>query len=139
MPKNPLRVASVQFESIRADKAANFAKIERFTVQAAAQGARLVVFPECCITGYWFVRNLSASQLADLAESIPDGPSTRRLVELARTHNIAIGAGLFETAPDSTSAAPAFHNSYVVALPDGTLHCHRKLHAFEHEAVKSGS
>lgn len=139
MPKNPLRVAAVQLESIQGDKAANFAKIERFTVQAAAQGARLVVFPECCITGYWFVRNLSVPQLADLAERIPDGPSTRRLVELAQEHNITIGAGLFETARDSTPTAPAFHNSYVVALPDGTLHCHRKLHAFEHDAVKSGS
>lgn len=139
MPRNPLRVASVQFESTQADKGASFAKIEQFATQAAAQGARLVVFPEGCITGYWFVRNLSVPQLAALAEPIPDGPSARRLVALAQKLNISIGAGLFETATGSTLAAPAFHNSYMVALPDGTLHCHRKLHSFEHEAVKSGS
>lgn len=139
MPPNPLRVASVQFESAPADKDANFAKIELFAAQAAAQGARLAVFPECCITGYWFVRNLSVPELATIAEPIPDGPSVRRLVALARKLNLAIGAGLFETAAESTPATPAFHNSYVVALPDGTVHCHRKLHAFEHDAVKSGS
>jgi predicted amidohydrolase len=32
-----------------------------------------------------------------------------------------------------------FHNSYVVALPDGAVHRHRKLHAFEHTAIRSGS
>ncbi|MBM3856046.1 MAG: acyltransferase [Verrucomicrobia bacterium] len=131
---SPLRVASVQFESLPADKPANFTKIERFLGQAVAAGARLVVFPECCISGYWFIRNLTLEQLAALAEPIPDGPSTRRLVELARRHGVTVGAGLLEAGSDG-----AYHNSYVVALPDGTLHRHRKLHAFEHPAVRSGS
>ena len=55
-------------ESLPADKAANLRTIERFVEQAAAQGARLVLFPECCITGYWFMRNLSVAQLAELAQ-----------------------------------------------------------------------
>jgi len=129
-----LRAASVQFESSPGDKEANFGKVERFVEQAAAQGVRLVVFPECCITGYWFIRNLTVEQLAALAEPIPDGPSTRRLVGLARQHNITIGAGLVEAA-----GGGVFYNSYVVALPDGTIHCHRKLHAFEHAAIQSGT
>ena len=129
-----LRVASVQFESTPGDQEANFQKIERFTQQAVAQGARLIVFPECCITGYWFIRNLSVEQLDALAESIPDGPSTRRLIELARKHGVTLGAGFVEAA-----GAGVFHNSYIVALPDGTLHRHRKLHAFEHAAIRSGT
>jgi len=129
-----IRVASVQFESAPGDKEANFRKIEAFTADAAAQGVRLVVFPEGCISGYWFVRNLSVEQLGALAEPIPAGPSTQRLRALAQRHGVTVGAGLFESAGDGV-----FHNSYVVALPDGTVHCHRKLHAFEHEAVKSGS
>ncbi len=132
--KRTLSVASVQFESLPGDKDANFRKIETFVEQAAAQGVRLVVFPECCITGYWFIRNLSVDQLAALAEPIPDGPSTRRLVELARKRGVTVGAGLVEAGGDGV-----FHNSYVVALPDGTVHCHRKLQAFEHAAVRSGS
>lgn len=133
-PPRTLRVASVQFESARADKAANFQKIEAFTARAAAEGARLVVFPECCITGYWFIRHLSVPELAALAEPIPDGPSTQRLRALAQQHRISIGAGLVEAAGNNV-----FHNSYVVALPDGTIHRHRKLHAFEHDAIKGGN
>jgi predicted amidohydrolase len=129
-----IRVASVQFESAAADKDANFRKIENFTAQAAKEGVRLVVFPECCITGYWFIRNLTVDQLGALAEPVPDGPSTRRLSELARRHDITVGAGLVEAGEEGV-----FHNTYVVALPDGSLHRHRKLHAFEHDAVRSGT
>jgi predicted amidohydrolase len=132
--KRTLRVAAVQMESLPGDKAANFSKVERFVGQAVAQGVRLIVFPECCLTGYWFIRRLALEQLAALAEPIPDGPSTRLLRELARQQRITLGAGLVEAA-----AGGVFHNSYVVAQPDGTVHCHRKLHAFEHTAIRSGT
>ena len=92
--KETLRTAAVQFESKPADKAANFRNIELFAGQAAAQNVRLIVFPECCVTGYWFIRNLSLEQLAALAEPVPEGQSTRRLTELARRHGLSIGAGL---------------------------------------------
>ena len=129
-----VRVASVQFESSPGDKQSNFCKIEAFVEQASAKGVRLIVFPECCITGYWFIRNLAVGQLSALAEPIPDGPSTRRLIDLARRHRVTLGAGLVEAAGDGV-----FYNSYVVALSDGTIHCHRKLHAFEHTSIQSGS
>jgi predicted amidohydrolase len=127
------RVASVQFESKPSDKEANFLKIEGFVKDAVAQGVRLIVFPECCITGYWFIRELSVEALTALAEPVPDGPSTRRLISLAREHRVSIGAGLVEAA-DGT-----FFNTYVVALPDSTINRHRKLHAFEHDAIRSGT
>jgi predicted amidohydrolase len=82
--KRTLRVASVQFESRPGDKDANFRKIEAFVERAARQNVRLIIFPECCITGYWFIRNLSEEALAQLAEPIFDGPSSRRLIELAK-------------------------------------------------------
>lgn len=128
-----LRVAAVQFESAPGDKEANFRKVEKFLEQAVAQAVELVVFPECCLTGYWFIRNLAPEQLAALAEPIPSGPSTRRLVELARRHGLTLGAGLVEAGPGGV-----FHNSYVVVPPDGTVHRHRKLHAFEHTLIRSG-
>src|SRR5689334_7307054 len=129
-----LRVASVQMEHRDGDREANFAKIEHFVDEAVAQGAELVVFPECCVCGYWFIRNLSLDQLTALAEPIPAGPSTQRLRELARRHGITIGAGWIESGSDG-----AFHNTYVVALPDGTIHSHRKLQSFEHAAIRSGA
>jgi predicted amidohydrolase len=129
-----LRVASVQMEHTDGDKQANFAKIETFVAAAVAQNAQLVVFPECCVTGYWFIRNLSTQQLAALAEPIPDGPSTQRLRDLARRYSITIGAGWVESTTDGV-----FHNTYVVALPDGTSHSHRKIQSFEHSAIRSGN
>jgi predicted amidohydrolase len=131
--RDPVRVASVQFESRPGDKRANLDVVERFVRQAAAGGVRLIVFPECCITGYWFVRHLTVPQLGDLAEPVLDGESTQALLSLAHAYGITIGAGLIERGPD------AFFNTYVVALPDGRVHRHRKLHAFEHDAIRSGS
>ncbi|MFZ4695653.1 MAG: nitrilase family protein [Verrucomicrobiia bacterium] len=133
VPTLPLRVATVQMESLAGDKKANFAKMEVFVRKAARRCAKLLVFPECCITGYWFIRNLSPARLLELSEPVPDGPSVRRLAALAREHGLGIGAGLVERGRKG-----AFHNSYVVALPNGKVHVHRKLHSFEHDLIKSG-
>jgi predicted amidohydrolase len=126
--------ASVQFESLPGDKPANLAKVRAFASQAARRGAQLVVTPECCITGYWFLRNFSRDQFAAIAEPVPDGPSTRCVISIARELGIAIGAGLIEIAADGS-----LYNTYVVALADGTVHRHRKIHAFESEFISLGS
>lgn len=132
-PASPLRVAAVQMESQAGKKEANLAKIEVFARQAASQSVNLIIFPECSITGYWFMRNLSPQGLKALAEPIPGGASTQCLVSLAKKYQIGIGAGLVE------ASETAFYNSYVVALPDGTVHRHRKLQAFEHPLIQSGN
>ncbi len=79
-----LRVAAVQMESIAGDKTANFATMELFVEQAAQQDVKLIVFPECCITGYWFIRNLTPEALEQLAEPIFGGESSQRLIGLAQ-------------------------------------------------------
>jgi len=56
---NDVRVAAVQFEPVQGDKRANLEKIRWFVEQATQRGVQMVVFPECCITGYWFLRTLS--------------------------------------------------------------------------------
>ncbi len=128
-----LRVAAVQFEHAAGDKAANFAKIRAFTEQAAAQGVEILAFPEGCITGYWFLRTLSKEQLEALSEPVPDGPSTQELLRLSATHGMTIGAGLVERDPEGL-----MHNTYVVAMPDGQVKWHRKIHAFESEWIIPG-
>ncbi len=130
----PIRVAAVQFEHTSGDKPANFAKIEAFVRRAADHGAQIVAFPECCITGYWFLRELTRDELWSLAEEVPSGPSTRRLRELAGDHGLSVGAGLVERLPDGV-----MHNTYVVAMPDGQVRRHRKIQAFEHEHILPGS
>ncbi|MFN7140388.1 MAG: nitrilase family protein [Limisphaerales bacterium] len=131
--KRKLRVAAVQMESAPGDKEANFKKIELFVGRAVGQGVDVIIFPECCITGYWFIRHLAPEQLNDLSERFPEGTSTQRLIRLAGENAISIGAGFVEKGEDGV-----FYNSYVVALPDGTVHRHRKLHAFEHPCIQSG-
>ena len=69
-----------------------------------------------------------------MAEPVLDGPSSRRLIELAKRFGMTIGAGLLEAGP-----AGEFYNTYVVAMPDGITRRHRKLHAFEHLSIHSGS
>jgi predicted amidohydrolase len=128
-----IRVASVQIESAAGDKQANLAKIEGFVQHAAAQGVELIAFPECCITGYWFLRNLSREQLQTVAEPLFEGPSSQALMRLARQYRVMIGAGIIE------SDGEQMYNTYVVAMPHGDFRRHRKLHAFVNPHLSCGA
>jgi predicted amidohydrolase len=61
--------------------------------EAAQQGAQVIAFHECSITGYTWARSLSKDQMLDICEVIPGGPSVKRLQEIAATHNIVVLAG----------------------------------------------
>jgi len=129
-----LTVASVQFQHVNGNKDANLATIERFVGEAASQNVELIIFPECCITGYWFLRNLTRDDIIALAEPIPGGPSTERLMDLAKSNRMIVGAGLVEIDDEGT-----LYNSFVVAMPDGQWRRHRKIHCFVSEHMQSGS
>ena len=129
-----IRAASVQFNHAPGDKAVNVGKIRAFVKDAAAEKVDLIVFPEMCITGYWHVRNLSHDEIDALAEPVPSGPSTQELLTLAKEHNMTIGAGLVERAEDGT-----LYNTYVVAMPNGQVARHRKIHCFISEHMASGN
>lgn len=128
-----LRVASVQFEHAPGDKQANIAKVRHYVEEAARQGVELIVFPECCLTGYWYLRHLSRDEMQELAEPVPQGPSSQALGDLSRQSGLTIGAGLIEIDADGT-----MYNTYVVAMPDGRSQRHRKLHAFVSAHINSG-
>jgi len=128
-----VRVASVQFEHAAGDKDANLEKVQGFVSSAARQGVEIIAFPEHCVTGYWFLRRLSRDQLLALAEPVPDGPTTRQLLDWSRRSGMSIGAGLLEIGDDGR-----LYNAYVVAMPDGRYARHRKLHCFISEHMASG-
>jgi len=128
-----IRVASVQFQHASGDKVENMKTIVSFVEQAAKSKVDLIVFPEMCITGYWHVRNLKKQEVRQLAEPVPSGPSTKQLLDLATTYKMTIGAGLIEVTPEGI-----LYNTYVVALSDGTLHFHRKIHTFISAYMQSG-
>jgi predicted amidohydrolase len=129
-----IKVSAVQFEHAPGDKRANLNKIQRFVEKAADQSVEIIAFPECCLTGYWFLRKLSRQELHTLAEPVPQGPSSEALLALAREYEMTVGAGLIEVDPQGK-----LHNTYLVAMPNGELKFHRKIHAFEHEDIVPGS
>jgi predicted amidohydrolase len=129
-----VRAAAVQFEHVASDKQANLRNVRAFVEQAARERVDLILFPECCITGYWFLRHLSREELGVLAEPVFEGPSSQELMALSTQNGMTVGAGLVEVAEDG-----ALYNTYVVATPDGTARRHRKLHAFVSEYMSNGS
>ena len=129
-----IRVGAVQFEHTDGDKKANLEIIKNFTARAAEQNVEMIVFPECCITGYTFLKRLSRDQIAELSEPVFAGPSSQQLLALAQEYKMTVCAGLVEEADDGT-----FYNTYVAAMPDGNCSRHRKLHCFISEHMASGS
>ena len=86
--------------------------------EAAGAGAKLVVFPECALSGYCFV---SREEAAPVAEEIP-GPSTERILAAAKALDCTVVVGLLERAGDQ------IYNSAAVITPQGILGTYRKLH-----------
>ena len=120
-----VRVATVQFQPAPSDVPRNLERVAEFVARAGRSDVAVIAFPEMCLPGYWHLRHLERGELEALAEPVPDGPSARALLDLARHHGMTIGAGLVERGPDGD-----LFNTYVVAMPDGRWARHRKLHAF---------
>jgi predicted amidohydrolase len=111
------RIAAVQMNAGLGRSAQNLEAHERYVAAASEAGAQLVVFPEQSISGHWAEPGFNAA-----AEAVPEGPSTRRLIELARGRGIFVGAGLAE------ASAGAVYNSYLLVGPEGLLGLQRKVH-----------
>ncbi|ATA23920.1 acyltransferase [Brenneria goodwinii] len=131
--KQHLRVATVQFWHRANDKQYNLSLIESFVHQASREGIKILAFPEMCITGYWHVPDLSIEEVTALSERVDVSPSLARITVLAKRYQMAIGAGFIERGNDGR-----LYNAYAVCMPDGNIHVHRKLHAFEHSAIARG-
>jgi predicted amidohydrolase len=99
--------------------AVNLGRVRDVAASAAAQGARLVVFPEG--TQARFSVRLSA-----VAEAL-DGEFCEGLADIARSAGIALVAGVFEPAPNGR-----VYNTTVGYDTDGRLAAvYRKIHLFD--------
>jgi nitrilase len=128
------RVTVVQAGSILFDSSATLAKAEGLIGEAAAGGARLVVFPEAFIGGYPKGADFGARVGSRTTEGrklfrryfedaidVP-GPATARLGEAARTHGLWLTIGVIERAGGTLYCTVLFFS------PDGALAGkHRKL------------
>jgi 5-aminopentanamidase len=110
---------------------ANRADTLRAIDEAAARGARLIVLPELCITGYAFT---TAAELRPLAERAI-GPTLLAWSERARRHDAVIVGGFAELDDDD-----AQRNSAAVVDGAGVRAVYRKVHlwAREQEIFEAG-
>jgi predicted amidohydrolase len=120
-----IRVATAQFEHRNDDKAYNLSRVRGLTRRAVEQGAEMVSFHECCLSGYTFLQHLDREGVSAVAERVPDGPTVRALIDVAREFGTVVTAGLVEI-----DSAGRLYNCYVAVGPEGYLTSHRKLHPF---------
>ena len=129
-----VRVAVVQAGSILFDSERTLAKAERLIAEAAAGGAKLIVFPEAFAGGYPKGADFGTlvgsrtpegrklfRRYFESALDVP-GPDTARLGEAARTHGAWVVMGAIERDGGTLYCTVLFF------APDGTLAGkHRKL------------
>jgi len=130
---NRLRISTAQFENRNGDKAYNLSVIEKLSKVSKAEGADIVAFHECSITGYSFARYLSRNEMLELSEFVPQGESIGKLTTIARDNNMVIMAGLFEKDENKD-----LYNTYVCVDKNGLIARHRKLHPFINPHLKAG-
>lgn len=120
-----IRIGTAQFEHQDDDKAYNLERIEWLAGRAAEQGAEIVCFHECSVTAYTYLQTLDRRGMERVAESVPDGPSTRALIEIARKLKVVLTAGLIEKTTDGR-----LWKCHVMVGPEGFITRYHKLHPF---------
>jgi predicted amidohydrolase len=119
-----VKIASVQMEPVVGQKEQNVRRTLELVEQAAAQGARLIVLPELCNSGYVFE---SRAEAFALAEEVPHGPTCNAWMEAARRHGLHLVAGISER------DGQALYNAAVLIGPSGYVGTFRKVHLWAAE------
>jgi predicted amidohydrolase len=97
-----MRIAALQFEAKAGDPAANLARIEAAAGRAAEAGAKLLVAPELCLSGY------GAGEAHEAQAEPLDGPLVGRLQAIARNNGLAIITGFSERLGDAIANSALF-------------------------------
>ncbi|MBV9961232.1 MAG: nitrilase family protein [Parafilimonas sp.] len=129
-----IKISSAQFEHKSGDKKYNLSVIDSLSKRAKEQGADIIAFHECSVTGYTFARKLSKQQMLELAEFIPAGESISTLQTIASKHNIVVLAGLFEKDEHDN-----LFKAYVCVDKNGLVAKFRKLHPFINPYLTPGN
>ena len=118
-----MRIGFYQYRPLFGEVAKNLDAVAAALEHAEAD---LIVLPELFASGYQFV---SKDEVVQLAEPVPNGPTTRRLADIAKRRRMHLVAGLPER------AGYACYNSAVVVGPSGFIGCYRKTHLFFEETL----
>jgi N-carbamoylputrescine amidase len=104
------------------DPKENTARALHLTAAAAKAGAQVVCLPELFRTQYFCQTEDHAC--FDLAEAVPDGPTSKAFAKLAKKLGIVVVASLFER-----RAPGLYHNTAVTFDADGSVaDVYRKMH-----------
>lgn len=113
-----MQIAGVQMDIRLGDPAANLDAMEGWYKRARGQGAELVVFPECAVSGYCFDSRQAA---LPFAETLP-GPATDRFTAICREQGGHVVFGLLERDGDR------LYNALALVGPEGLIGKYRKVH-----------
>jgi len=158
-PGKPLtvKVAAIQCSSRFGDPEANRAKLTALCEKAAAEGAKILVLPEACITGYlsqdlrlnWHVKGRPLERAFQgrspdaAAEEVP-GPSTSHFCQLAKRLGVYVTVPLVEVVrkaqpsdqgvgPKQAGGPAVYYNTVCLVSPQGRIAAHyRKLTPWPH-------
>lgn len=122
--ESSLRIACIQMEPVFGEPESNRTRLAAMIEQAAAAGAKLIVAPELCISGYVF---RSRDEAHSLAEPGPDGPTALDWERLAKQHGIWIVGGICER------EGTLLYNSAIMVSPEGYMGVYRKTHLWGDE------
>lgn len=117
------RVAAVSMNGFLGEPERVLNAMAGWCERAAAEKADIVLFPELVIHGH------CTPNTWDLAEPVPDGPSVKRLVQLARHYRLFLCAGMSQKEKDIV------FNTQVLVGPDGYVGKQRKLHLSRDEVL----
>jgi predicted amidohydrolase len=138
------KASLVQMDVEALAPARNLERMCKFASREAADGARLIVFPELANTGY--VESLAPGEPIDsafgehaeyaarlyAASETPGGPITQALTAIARDHDAHIVAGLSLRDPKLPGV---LYNAPVLFGPDGVIGTYRKIHLWHCEKL----
>jgi 5-aminopentanamidase len=113
-----VKIAGVQMDPRIMRNNENLDNILRNIRTAARQGAGLIVFPECALTGYVFI---SREEAVPFMETIP-GACTEKLAACCRELGVYSVIGLLEKDNDKC------FNAAVLVGPEGLVGSYRKIH-----------
>lgn len=113
-----MQISGIQTDVVLGDRAANLAVMQSAVESEVAAGSRLIVFPECFITGYCFD---SKDEALEVAEPL-SGPSVTFAAQLCEQHQCFTVFGLLEADGDR------LFNTAVLVGPQGLVGSYRKVH-----------
>jgi len=111
-------IACAQIDCMLGDPKTNLDKIISSIRAAAKRDAKLVMFPECALTGYAYS---SLDEAIPFAEKI-DGASAEAIAEVCRETGAYAVVGFIEADGEK------FYNAAMLVGPDGVVGGYRKVH-----------